>query len=265
MKFKMPQKPKISRRTITALIFVLTTGLLLLLTAVSAFSIQRVGQFKVIGETRYSDELLIESSGVALGEGLFFRDYSDAEEKILKSATRLKSVKISPAFFSTLVIEVEEEVGTYYSYINGDYYLLSDGLRVLEMSKSPEAYSSEAKKLSIYSNDISTAIEGEYLEFTDEKVNDEIKKFIDEMNSIPLGEHGITSLGFEDTLWRDAYVVLDGRIKIIFGDTEGASDKIGFALRFIYESKITYEYSKIIIMEGKNGYEAYYSEVEAVE
>ena len=265
MKFKMPPKPKISRRTVTALIFVVSAALVVFLMVISAFAIQSVKHFKISGETSYSAEYLIESSGVELGEPLFFKNRVDAEQKLLSEATRLKNVKIKPSFFSTVIIEVEEEQGSYYSMINGEYYLLSKDFRVLEMSESSDAYAKEAVRFSLYGRDIVSALEGEYIEFSDENTKEELFTFLREIESIPFGDHGVSSLGFEDNVWRDAYIVLDGRLKIIFGDLNSVKEKIGFALKFIYESEITYDTAKIIISEGENGYEAYYSEAESVE
>ncbi len=265
MKFKMPPKPKISRRAITALIFVVTSLTAGVLFAISIFSIQSVRHFTLVGETVYGEEYLIESSGVLLGEELFFADRAEAEKRILEAAPRLKSVKLRPSFFSTLVIEVEEEKGVYFSEINGDYYLLSQELRVLERSKSPDKYKAEATRFELYSNDIASAIEGEYVKFKNDRVKREVLAFAEEIESIPLGDHGVTALGFVDNVDRDAFVVLDGRLKIIFTGTDNAKEKIGFALTFISESDKKYEYSQIRIVRGEGGYEGYYSQLENVE
>lgn len=265
MKFKMPTKPKISRRAITALIFVPTTAVALTFLIISVFLIQSVKGFRIVGDTVYEEEYLIENCGVEIGEKLFFKNRAEAEKKLLEAAPRLKKVKLRPALFSTLVIEVEEEKAAYYTEINGEYYLLSSDLRVLEMSKSSDKYAEEATRFELYSNDIKSAIEGEYVKFKDERVLNEVLSFAEELADIPLGEYAVTSFGYEDGVTRDAYAVIDGRLKIIFEDSETAVEKIGFALTFIYESGIKYEYSQIIVTEGENGYEAYYSETENVE
>jgi len=265
MKLKMPPKPKISRRAITALIFVPTAAVALTFLIISVFLIQSVNGFRIVGDTVYEDEYLIENCGVELGEKLFFKNRAEAEKKLLEAAPRLKNVKLRPALFSTLVIEVEEEKAAYYSEINGEYYLLSSDLRVLEMSKSSDAYAEEATRFELYSNDIQSAIEGEHIKFKDERILNEVLSFAEDIAEIPLGDYAVTSFGYQDGVSRDAYAVIDGRLKIIFEDTDTAVEKIGFALTFINESGIKYEYSQIRITEGKNGYEASYSEVKNVE
>ncbi len=265
MKFKMPPKPKISRRAITALIFVATSLVATVFFAFSLFTVQHVWNYRIAGETSYDAEYLIEACGVERGSALYFEDHAAAEKKLLLAAPRLKKVNIRPGIFSTLVIEVEEEKGAYYSQINGDYYLLSADFRVLEMSSSSEAYKSEAKRFELYDNDIVSAIEGQYIEFKNEKIKSELLGLASEIESMDFGDYGVTSLGFVDDIWRDGYIVLDSRLKIIFGDTVSAKEKIGFALTYIYESGISYEFSQIIVTESGDGYTAYYKQMDSVE
>ncbi len=249
MKLKMPEKPKISRRTVTALVFAATVTLLVALVILSIFMIQRVREFRIVGETRYSESFLSEASGIELGEGLFSIDSAAAEERILEKAPRLKSVKVRPGFFSAVVIEVVEEKAEYYSYINGDYYLLSADLRILERSKSSDSYAKEAVKLSMIGGNITSAIEGDHIEFSSEKAKEELEAFIAKIKSMNFGDYGVTALGFEDNVWRDAYIVLDGRLKIILGDPDSIDEKITVALQCVASSEKNYEYAEVLVSD----------------
>jgi len=251
MKFKMPEKPNISRRTVTVIIFAVTIPLALLCLIFGILFLCRVGDFRIVGETpHYTADQLIEASGIEQGERLYFINSAEAAENIKKAAPRLKNVKVMPFFFTTVMIEVEEEVPKYYSYVNGDYYLLSEDFRVLESANTSAGYKSEgAIGLSFHSTDIKKVVVGEYVEFADEKAENKITSFISEIKGMSFGDYGVTALGFENNVWGDAYIVLDGRLKIILGKPEDMSKKIFEVLRYLAESEEDFEFAEIMAID----------------
>lgn len=263
MKFKMPEKPKISRRLVTWLVFAITVPLILAGFVLSAFYVQHVRSFRLVGETRYACEELQAVSGIEMGERLFSIDGASAEKAIKDKFPRLKSVRVRPVWFSTVIIEVEEEKAKYYSNISGSYYLLSEDFRVIEMAESDYEFAKEAVKLSFNEKDISKAVEGKHIEYVSEKAEEKMLSFIEEIEGMNFGEHGVSAFGFESGgTQMDAYIILDGRLKIVFGGIDGIPKKTEKALGLVAGRDKDFEFAEILIY---NIEEVSFREVDSLE
>lgn len=263
MKFKMPEKPNISRRLVTWLIFAITVPIVLAGLILSAFYVQHVRSFRLVGETRYTCEELEAVSGIEMGERLFSIDRTSAEKAIKENFPRLKNVRVKPVWFSTVVIEVEEETAKYYSNISGSYYLLSEDFRIIEVAANDDDFAKEAVKLSLNEKDIATAVEGKHIEYVSEKAENKMIAFIEEIEGMSFGEHGVSALGFEvGGTQMDAYIILDGRLKIVFGDTDNIPKKIEKALGLVAGRDKDFERGEILIYNIK---EVSFREVDSFE
>ena len=254
MKFKMPEKPNISRRAVTVLLFALTLPILLASFIFGMFFLCRVGDFKIVGEiAHYSEEELIEATGIKAGERLYFIDSAGAESALKENFPRIKSVKVSPSWFTSVKITVEEESPKYYSEVNGDYYLLNEDFRVIDMSKSFGEFKDEAIMLSFQTSGAYTfkeAVLGERVVFVSEKAEKKMSDFIEEIESFDFGDFGVSALGFRDGGTQfDAYIVLDGRLRIILGNTTDIPEKIRKSLQRLAEQDADFEFGEIIVYD----------------
>ncbi len=259
MKMGLKNKLKISRRTVTALIFVVSAAILLGFLIHGLFWVQHVRHFKIVGNSDYRNDFLIELSGIEYGEPLFSLDTEEAEKRIREGAPLLKSVRVKPTFFSTLVIEVEEEIPKYFAEISGDYFLLNEEFKVLELSKSADAYQ---RLMRISLPDIKTAMLGERIEFKNDKSERIVGEFFDEIEKMNFGEYKVTAMGLEDRFY-GVYIVLDGRLKIILGDTHSATEKIALALECLYSHGDTHPFAEINVSAAESGIP--YREVDFIE
>ena len=259
MKINFKEKAKISRRTVTALIFVVSAAILLGFLIHGIFWVQHVRNFRIVGDSQYRNDFLIELSGIEYGEPLYGLDTEAAEKRIREGAPQLKSVRVKPAFFSTLVIEVEAEKPKYFAQISGDYFLLNEEFRVLEIAKSPDSYQ---RLMRISLPDIKTAMLGEKIEFNKEKSEKIVNEFLEEIARMNFGDYKVTAIGLEDR-FHGVYIVLDGRLKIILGDTNSITEKVALALECLYSHGDTHPFAEINVSAAESGIP--YRELEFIE
>lgn len=236
MKLKMPEKPNISRRTATVIILAVTSAVLLGFIIFGIINLGHVGSIRVEGESHYSDELIIELSGIKVGDKVSSLDIGKIEESITLGAPRIKSVKIDPGFFGDLAIRVEPETPRYYMALDTDeYFLVSDGFRIIDMSPDPEEYS-EMGVIRLTLPDVSSAMVGDYIEYKGktEKEREENRKrardFIEKIEKL-CGDY-VTAVGFKD-IYTGVYVVLEGKYKIELGNMKDTELKIRAALETV--------------------------------
>ena len=259
MKISLKNNLKISRRTVTELIFVVSAAILLGFLIHGLFLVQHVRHFKIVGSSDYKNDILIELSGIEYGEPLFGLDIEAAENRIRDGAPLLKSVRVKPTFFSTVIIEVEEEKPMYFAHISGDYFLLNEKFRVLEIAKSPDL---NQRLMRISLPDIKTAMLGERIEFKTDKSERIVREFFEEIGKMNFGEYKVTAIGLEDRFY-GVYIVLDGRLKIILGDTHSATEKVALALECLYSHGDTHPFAEINVSAPESGIP--YREVDLIE
>ena len=265
MKLKMPEKPNISRRTATAIIIAVTSAVLLGFIIFGIINLGHVGSIRVEGESHYSDELIIELSGIKVGDKVSSLDLRKIEENIVLGAPRIKSAKIDPGLVGDLAIRVEPEVPRYYMALaTGEYFLVSDGFRIIDMSPDPEEYE-KMGVIRLTLPEVSSAMVGDYIEYkgkTEEEREanrDRARSFIAKIEEL-CGDY-VTAVGFED-IYTGVYVVLEGKYKIELGNMNDTERKIEAALETI---KAHGEEKGCAVVNAANYSEIYYKSVENIE
>ena len=100
----------------------------------------RVRTIEVAGTTRYSAQQVIVVSGISEGDSLFSSpDLSVLHDRL----PYIKSAKISRKLPYTITITVSEDSAGYYCELYGEYFALSEDLRVLERADSDEGFVSD--------------------------------------------------------------------------------------------------------------------------
>lgn len=148
----------------------------------------------VSGLSKHSEEDVILTSGIEIGEKLYAVSGSKAEQNILAEYPEIARVNVKKVLPAQIVIELEYETPRYFVCITGEYFTLSESLRVLE--RTSDRKSLEAMGL-IYVEmpNIKRAVTGERIEFfgDDEKYIGEIlesldaSSFADEINRVYIG------------------------------------------------------------------------------
>lgn len=148
---KVPEYPKERQRTVPKdpydrvrrhrrkkRIFYIVSFLIVVVAAItlSLTVLFRVDQIAIEGETRYSSDQIIESSGLYYGENLFRANVNLAEKTIENKLPYIGQVKISKSLPGKLLISVQEDDVAGAAGYNGQYVTLSCEGKVLELSDS---------------------------------------------------------------------------------------------------------------------------------
>lgn len=127
------QKKKKRRRMISRI----GIAVLVLLAIVFAPTIFfQVSKINVTGDTRYTSEQLIKSTGVKQGDNMFFLDTEQIAADLKDEYPYLDTVKLRRKLPSTLQIEVNDRTAVLSIEQNGKYLILDMYGKVLEKTKS---------------------------------------------------------------------------------------------------------------------------------
>lgn len=157
------RRAMIGRTTLIPLIAVsaaiIVIGMILIGFFSSYFNVKKIN---VSGTGKYTEEELIEASGLECGIKLYRADTGKARKKILESFTGLYDVKVRKVLPSEIVIEPIYEVPKYYTEVTGEYFTLSESLRVLERLGSAKQCEN-AGLIYVSLPDVKRAVTGEVL------------------------------------------------------------------------------------------------------
>ena len=96
----------------------------------------QVSKINVTGDTRYTSEQLIKSTGVKQGDNMFFLDTEQIAADLKDEYPYLDTVKLRRKLPSTLQIEVNDRIAALSIEQNGKYLILDMAGKVLEKTKS---------------------------------------------------------------------------------------------------------------------------------
>jgi len=129
------RKKKIRRRSRNASIYVLTSALLIIALTVFGISVfLRVMEVYVIGATVYSNEEIIEISGITRGDNILFIDSDAAASRIRAAMPYISEVVIRPSLPSAIRITVTESVAVAAIEHRGEIKLIDSSGRVLQLT-----------------------------------------------------------------------------------------------------------------------------------
>ena len=109
--------------------------------AVAAITIFfRMDHIVVSGSERYSEQEVLEASGLATGGNLYFLDKFDVKERIFAQLPYVEEVKINRKLPDTLLIEVRECKAVAGVGSEEDAWLISEQGKLLEETALPEGF-----------------------------------------------------------------------------------------------------------------------------
>jgi cell division protein FtsQ len=207
-----------------------------------------ISDVEIIGTTLYTADELLDASGLEMGDGLPLFDKSGVEEMTALTLPYIESCKVNVEFPNKLIYEINEAEAVVYTSVAGEYYALSESLRVLERSDTEETFSGL-----VYVELPSTlsAVVGENL-ILDENVSTE---YITEFLSL-LGEsklEGRVNRIFLEEKFNIVFTV-DGRFKVKFGSPKQHTLKFEIVSKLIEENQGKTEYATIdVTIPQKSG------------
>ena len=208
----------------------------------------KVKSVEIKGNQLYTADWIGQASGIEAGSGYFDFDPSIVEDKLLTDLPLLRDVKVDRRLSGAVVITVREETGFYYTWHNRNCYLLSDEtLRVLFVaSDSGEYEKMGAVYLGLPADArlrVGEALSFEYRTYreneTDTVADDggETKSaekayaYVKECLEIyKKSELATRTVGLDLSDPFDVYAVLNGKVKLSFGDSDDLAEKIRAAV-----------------------------------
>ena len=174
---------------------------------------------------------------------LYSVDKSETERKILDGAPYVKKVSIIRAF-ATVFINLTSDKAKYYTEVSGEYFIMSEDLRVLERRL---ALGDADGLIKLKLPELSTAVVGRHAEYGEEGKNSYVTETLDYFSSV-YPDEGLTEVGLEGR-FDGVYAIFGDKIKIIFGSVERLADKVAAAKNILGEAKKTDEKTVINVTD----------------
>ncbi len=203
---------------------VVTAGIVLSLTVLF-----HVDEIMVTGESRYTQEEIVQVSQLKTGENLFMTDTRGAAERIQSSLPYVGSVRISRKLPGTLVIQVDDVVvAGAVQYNNGYLVVGANGKALEQVSYLPEGCAS------IVGAKLSQAEIGKTVKYADEEQTELIQKLTMAAEENELDK--VTQIDISDPY--NVKLVYDNRIVLAFGLPTDLEYKVRFAQSVLNTGKI---------------------------
>ncbi len=121
------------RRTVISYVSVFV--LLVLIGVVMSMSVMfRTTVITVDGDTPYSDEQIIETSGIDYGENIFLSKRRAAVKKLVETYPYIEDAKIIRRIPGTQIIKLEPAIPSYQVQFSGGFAVVSANCRILEIN-----------------------------------------------------------------------------------------------------------------------------------
>lgn len=208
-------------KIIRILILILVGVLACLAFLVLAFPAFRVREVRVKGAKRYSEEEIVELSGIRLGEEVLSLDLDGAIQKILSNCPYVKSISITSRPSGQVVVKLVEESNVMYTKQDGLYYSFSESLSVLEVKETDEAFSD----FLFVELPADTAIKkGGRVTFSEENLwaKEKLFSLSDRIRKSPYGDT-LTAISLRSE--RALFYVLGEHCKVILGEDKQFDEK----------------------------------------
>ncbi len=223
-RIRQEQQAKAMRRTVFYIgLFLVLTVLCIAVCFLVFFKLETV---VIEGSSRYGDEEILAAFGIEAGENLYSFDAGELETELVKALPYLSKVEIERDLPSTVVIHVSEKKPDMFVEIEGDRYLLTDNMQILEYTSDP-AKLYGLLRLDMEPETVARCIVGEKLLFSDIRTGDIISEAYAD-----IARAGVSNrIDYIDANNRfGIYIGIDGKYDIYMGDIEEFDTKLAFAI-----------------------------------
>ncbi len=205
------------------------------LVAVALFFGSRLFSVKNIivdGLQHYTYTQILEAGNLSKGKVLFWVSEKKLSDSIMGKYAYIKSVRIEKQYPDTITITLEEEEPQFYIEIQGEYFLLTRSLKVLER------YYNEAKLLEaapdvqfICVPTVARAVVCNQLEFAEISKSRHTDEALDMLLKSRL-YFGVTEIDFSNRF--DMIITYEDRLEIHLGSFEEFDAKLDLALGMVH-------------------------------
>lgn len=228
LKLKAKNKHKeLRRRIFYLLIGIALTVFVAVICIVVFFGLKNV---EIRGNSKYSEEQILKACGFSKADNLLALDFDKAEEKIKTKCPYISDVSFKVVLPSTVIITVVEDAPSYFAEIYGDYFLMSEDLRIIskhDMYEEIEILSLPIIYLKL--PQVSRAVAGEVIKFDKSSSYNHIMSFLTELKDQEIHPN-VDCVDATDRYHLSIYS-FGSRYKIDIG----TSDNLDTKLRFVYK------------------------------
>lgn len=185
----------------------------------------KIDEIQIVGESPYTDEQIIASSGISLNENIIVCDAKGVSGKLAKALPHIGSAEVKRSLSGKVTITVKVTPGKY-SFINGDTaVVINDEGKVLGQVPAAEA----VKYTVVQGLGIVNAVPGETVEVSDSGAYELLKSVGAQLDGA--GINKITSVDITNVY--DINVVYDGRLTLLIGGMSSVERKLALAAKVI--------------------------------
>ncbi len=187
-----------------------------------------ISTIEITGQSRYTDDELILSSGLKIGDNLFDFDPEQVGQKILDGHIYLESVTVRRSLPTTVEIQVSPVLETGVVKGEAGFSIISTGGKVLQTGIAYPP--SELPVITGIQLNVSRADNQELANIMDKRLEilSEINRALTE-NKLT----GITAIDLSDTM--NLSITYQDRVKIGLGNKEKLQEKIGMSVKVLEE------------------------------
>lgn len=196
---------------------------LLVLSAAAVLSLTvlfKISNVYVTGTSRYSQQQIIDASGIKTGNNLFLVKTGQASQKIKQELPYLGTVNVNRKFPAEIEISVKEESIWGAAKLEGKYVIIGENGTALEFVNGIPKDCTELKGLTIKKAQVGSSVE-----FSNADTDGLVKNVMSSLKKN--GFSSITSVDFTQSA--KILVLYDGRITINLGMPTDLDYKLNFA------------------------------------
>ena len=212
--------------------FTLGAALITLITMVCVVVFFGLKTVEIKGISKYTEEQILSACDFSSADNLFGIDFDEVEERIKRKCPYISDVSFKRALPSTLVITVTEDAPSYCTEILGDYFLLSEDLRVISKHDIYEEIDAlELPVIYLKLPDVRRVVAGEKISVKKSSSMDHLTDFLSQLRE-QYGHGEIDCIDASDRYHLVIYT--DGsRYKIDLGTSDNLDTKIRLVKRVI--------------------------------
>ena len=217
------KRNSVKRKILTGLLL-LTLCVVFLIIAVGVFF--RVSEIRINGNVYYKDQDIIDASGIEYGKNIYLVSSSAVSERIVADFPFVKKVDLSRKVPSTVVLDLECDDPMCFEEIEGEYFLLSSGLHVLDRLNSADDLAArypEVKRL--VTSGATEVVVGRDMVFDKEAYAANLNEIVDAVAQSELFE-GLTTIDVSDRF--NIVLVYAHTVKATLGDSVDLDLKLRF-------------------------------------
>ncbi len=144
----------------------------------------RIDNIEIVGSSRYSKEQILSVTGIEEGLSLYEVGNSDVA-KLYGEFAYISHAEVARKLPDTLIIKLTEDEGRYFAELYGEYFVLSEELRVLERVFD-RGELEEQGLIELVLPQIDSAVVGYGMEFAQAVSERYVRAYIDALESSPL-------------------------------------------------------------------------------